>query len=128
MLVCRGSLKSHRGWHTRLHRTYRSARLLPDEGLHGLSPTYRLYQCAEDEWVFLAAVSEKEQQSLATSLDTPEITTELLALNDHTTANALATVFASRTAEEWEATMVPQGIACLRADRCDAATFWLQHP
>ena len=33
---------------------------------YGLSPFYRLYECADGRWLFLAAVSDQERQRLAT--------------------------------------------------------------
>jgi crotonobetainyl-CoA:carnitine CoA-transferase CaiB-like acyl-CoA transferase len=40
-----------------------------DGGQHGLSPWYRLYQCADDRWVFVAAVREGHRHQLGIVLD-----------------------------------------------------------
>merc|ERR1711965_742010 len=40
----------------------KAPRAMPDEGLHGLHPSYRLYPTAEDQWVFLAVPEEKEKK------------------------------------------------------------------
>jgi crotonobetainyl-CoA:carnitine CoA-transferase CaiB-like acyl-CoA transferase len=36
-----------------------------DAGQYGLSPTYRMYRCAGDEWVFVAAVSPEHREALS---------------------------------------------------------------
>ena len=63
----------------------------------GLSPFYRLYQCADDGWVFVAAFSPKEQTSLLamTAVDVPHDATE------EERAALLASAFRTRTSHEW---------------------------
>ena len=39
-----------------------------DGGQYGLGPTYRLYECAEGTWLFLAAVQQAEQARLLAAL------------------------------------------------------------
>jgi crotonobetainyl-CoA:carnitine CoA-transferase CaiB-like acyl-CoA transferase len=39
-----------------------------DEGQHGFSPFYRLYECADQRWLFLAAVRMEQRIALAGSL------------------------------------------------------------
>ena len=101
-------------------------RLPMDSGLHGLSATYRLYPCANDQWVFLAIPEPSEQQAFVDALATLSIDAQLdtIARNDDSTANHLQSVFATRTADFWEAELAPLGIGCVRADRSEAVEFW----
>ena len=46
----------------------KAQRALPDAQLLGLAATYRLYHCADDHWVFLALLSEREKQRFMTAL------------------------------------------------------------
>ena len=39
----------------------KAGRAMPDEKLLGLNATYRLYRCAEEQWVFLALTNSQEQ-------------------------------------------------------------------
>src|SRR5207302_3016505 len=43
-----------------------------DREQYGLSPFYRLYQCADDGWVFLAAVRPEERSRLAAAIGAPQ--------------------------------------------------------
>ncbi len=93
------------------------SRLPVDAGYHGISPTYRLYEAAEG-WVFLAATSDRESEALRSALD----------LSGELTAQALGDVFATKTATEWESVLVPQGVACVRADGVDIDRFIAADP
>ncbi len=95
-------------------------RAMPDELLLGLSPTYRLYRCAEESWIFLALVSDREQARFEaalteTGISPPERTTE-----------ALEALFADRSADDWQALFVPAGVGCVRADGLLPSLFWLE--
>ncbi len=101
-------------------------RAMPDEGLHGLSPTYRLYPCRDDQWIFLAAPDPRDQTRLQARLAEAghEITTALLAANDDDTMQKLADLFAKETADHWEELLAPHGVGCVRADRYSPVEFW----
>ena len=45
------------------------SRLMPDETLLGLGPTYRLYRCADDHWVFLALTRDSERARFVSALE-----------------------------------------------------------
>jgi crotonobetainyl-CoA:carnitine CoA-transferase CaiB-like acyl-CoA transferase len=40
-----------------------------DGGQYGLSPWYRLYQCADERWLFVAAVGDEHRRQLGITLD-----------------------------------------------------------
>jgi crotonobetainyl-CoA:carnitine CoA-transferase CaiB-like acyl-CoA transferase len=63
-----------------------------------MSPYYRLYQCSDEKWIFLAAVSPDEQRRLSTVIGSPPE-----ADKDGTSAVAeyLTSRFASGTAAAW---------------------------
>ncbi len=67
-----------------------------DAGQYGLSPWYRLYRCAADEWIFVAAVTETQRAAFAKVCEEPA------AIGDDDKA---AEVFAARlrggSAGEW---------------------------
>jgi crotonobetainyl-CoA:carnitine CoA-transferase CaiB-like acyl-CoA transferase len=91
-----------------------------DPGLHGLGACYRLYEAADD-WVFLAAVSEREWNALARVVgldDDPRFSTAAArAEHANALADALAAVFATRPAADWERDLCVAGVACVVAER-----------
>ena len=102
------------------------ARPMPDEGLHGLSATYRLYRCSEG-WVFLAATNAAEQQRFAAALAALGIdgpSADQLGGGEDL-AVKLENLFATRSADAWQADLVPYRVPCLRADTLAPAQFWL---
>ena len=99
----------------------------PDRGFHGLTSTYRLYPCAEDSWIFLAAVSEAERHRLVDCLHAESLTDICitdLERDDTETVMKLEGMFKTRSADAWMSLCVPQGIACVRADRSPPSHFW----
>ena len=103
-------------------------RLLPDIELQGLNPGYRLYRCLDDTWVFLALISEEERQRFHDALTAAGADTwspELMTTNSEAAATALETMFLTKPADDWQALLVPAGVACVRADRAVPADFWL---
>jgi crotonobetainyl-CoA:carnitine CoA-transferase CaiB-like acyl-CoA transferase len=105
-------------------------RAMPDEGLHGLHPTYRLYATAEEQWVFLAIPEEKEKRRFVERLAALGIAVDIaiLSKNDETTVGHLSEIFKGKDAEFWEAQLAPEGVGCVRADRCSPVEFWWHDP
>ncbi len=104
-------------------------RALPDTDLLGLHPTYRLYTCADGQWVFFAAPSHRERAAFSETLAAAGIEPPgeaLLTANDEQTAEALAQLFATRDADSWQALLSSAGVACVRADADPPSTFWLE--
>ena len=103
---------------------------MPDEGLHGLHPSYRLYPTAEGQWVFLAIPEEKEKRRFAECLVTLGIDVDLAILNknDETTVGHLSEILNRKSAEFWEDQLAPQGVGCVRADRYNPVEFWWHDP
>ncbi|MDP6377847.1 MAG: CoA transferase [Pseudomonadales bacterium] len=107
----------------------KSPRALPDELLLGLSPTYRLYSCADERWIFLALVTPREQRLFvetlrAADIDAPNV--EVLEVGDDDTAHTLTTLFASKDAAFWQDVLTAVGLGCVRADGPLPSTFWLE--
>jgi crotonobetainyl-CoA:carnitine CoA-transferase CaiB-like acyl-CoA transferase len=92
-----------------------------DSGLLGFSALYRLYQ-ASDDWVFLAAPSAREWGRLIASLpggaalasDARFASVESRAANDSLLSEALAAIFITRMADEWETTLRATDVACVK--------------
>ncbi len=106
-------------------------RPLPDAELHGLAAGYRLYACAEAQWLFLALVTNAERQAFRKALtDAGHVPPSMATLtrNDDTAAAQLSTLLTTRTAEYWQSLLLPAGVAAVRADGTPPATFWLQDP
>ncbi len=106
-------------------------RPLADAAMYGLNALYRLYPCAEDQWVFLAAPTPAEQQRFREALQSAGYeppSAEVLAAADAGTADALMTLFEAATADTWQALLVPAGVACVRADAAQPSEFWLNDP
>jgi crotonobetainyl-CoA:carnitine CoA-transferase CaiB-like acyl-CoA transferase len=72
-----------------------------DGGQFGLGPYYRLYRCADDTWLFVAAISPVEQATLVTTTGAsiPED-----ASNDERAA-VLMSALQTRTADQWFAVL-----------------------
>ena len=105
------------------------SRTMPDELMHGFSALYRLYECLDEQWVFLAIPSKKERTEFITALresgvEPPSV--EILNGNDETATAALAELLAQRTADAWQDMLTARGIACVRADGQIPALFWPQ--
>src|SRR5690606_642535 len=85
-----------------------------DEQLLGLSALYRLYECADGRWIFLAAPQDAEWTALVAVLtehadaaaplaaDERFATADLRREQDAELASELAAIFCSRPAAEWE--------------------------
>jgi crotonobetainyl-CoA:carnitine CoA-transferase CaiB-like acyl-CoA transferase len=68
-----------------------------DAGQYGLSPLYRMYKGSDEDWFFLAAVTEEERRHLAKTIDAsggPD-----LEAND--LVERLEALFATQPAAEW---------------------------
>jgi crotonobetainyl-CoA:carnitine CoA-transferase CaiB-like acyl-CoA transferase len=96
---------------------------LPDEGLHGLGPLYRLYR-AKEGWIFLAAPSQQDFERLCAAPGLRALAGDARFQNpasreDHGGAlsQTLGEAFAAGDADEWEAELTQRGIGCMRADQ-----------
>jgi crotonobetainyl-CoA:carnitine CoA-transferase CaiB-like acyl-CoA transferase len=96
------------------------------DGVHAL---YRLYPTAAG-WVFLAAPSPADWARLRDALgplglasDGRYSTAEGRTEHDADLAAAIAAVLAGRAAAEWEALLVPQGIACVEVSQTTLSDF-----
>lgn len=94
---------------------------MTDPDLHGLNALYRFYQ-AGTGWVFLAAPRQKEWEALVNALERSDLlsdprfaTPEARVENDEALIGELEPVFRQKSAEEWEAALVPLGVACVSA-------------
>ena len=94
-----------------------------DAGVHGLSALYRLYETTEG-WVFLAAPSDREWTRFTGALgetgarlaaDARFVDAAARRSNDAALADALADIFATRGAADWETTMLAADVACVAA-------------
>ncbi|MEM7100275.1 MAG: CoA transferase [Pseudomonadota bacterium] len=90
-------------------------RLLPDKELQGLSTNYSLYPCADDGWIFVAAVTAAETQAL-----------NRLLTEHHT--DSLKSFCATRTQADCLDILGNFRVPCAQADGDLPATFWLEHP
>lgn len=94
------------------------ARPAPDADLLGLAPGYRLYRAASG-WVFLGLGSDAERARFTAAVGRTD-----LAPDD---ADALAALFATRTADEWEAVGVAARVGLVRADAATPGIFFSTH-
>ena len=106
-------------------------RAMADRMMHGLSPCYRLYQTADEQWVFLALISKRERKKfnailLGIGIQVPTI--ELLEENGAALEQALDIMFKQKDADSWENILAPKGIGCVRADRTTPSDYWLHDP
>jgi crotonobetainyl-CoA:carnitine CoA-transferase CaiB-like acyl-CoA transferase len=123
-----------------------------DAKVFGFGPLYRLYPAASGTWVFLAAAAAGEWDSLTRALaayvdlasEGRFATEEDRSKNGALLSSALGAVFATKTAEEWEALLLPGDVACVVAEagpsevcimegdqalaRLEGQTVELEHP
>jgi crotonobetainyl-CoA:carnitine CoA-transferase CaiB-like acyl-CoA transferase len=104
-------------------------RAMPDELMHGLAATYRLYPAANEQWVFLALTNERERQRFRDVLQASNIeapSEAILAAGGDSASAALTELFATREANQWEDMLASAGVGCVRADACRPSEFWLE--
>ena len=114
-------------------------RALPDAELQGLAATYRLYQCEDDHWVFLALTNARERNrflgALASAAASGDIVQSPQGLDETTLASnsdslitRLGSLFTSKPAHYWETLFIEHQVACLQADATLPQDYWLSHP
>jgi crotonobetainyl-CoA:carnitine CoA-transferase CaiB-like acyl-CoA transferase len=106
----------------------KAARPMPDEELHGLSASYRLYPCAKGQWIFLAIVTPRERQCFRDALQGAGIvppSEALLRAGDDALAQSLQEMFVSHDADYWASLLSDAGVGCVRADGPAPCEFWL---
>jgi crotonobetainyl-CoA:carnitine CoA-transferase CaiB-like acyl-CoA transferase len=91
-------------------------------GLHGTSPLRRLYETKEG-WILLVADTDAQWSALLEATERPDLGQDprfkdAAARDQHRgpLIEALKEVFAEETADEWEQSLIPAGIGCVRAD------------
>jgi crotonobetainyl-CoA:carnitine CoA-transferase CaiB-like acyl-CoA transferase/cytochrome P450 len=96
--------------------------LVPDKGQHGLHALYRLYPCSTG-WLFLGAVQEKEWEALTAAVGHPEWTHEerysshaSRLQHEDALVDSLSEVFSSRSAAEWQDSLLAHGVPAVQAD------------
>lgn len=77
-----------------------------DGDQYGLSPYYRLYQCSDEAWLFLGAVSDHERERLMAVIDG----LEAVSGNPEQVAELLAAQFRRRPTAEWFAQLDSAGV------------------
>lgn len=104
-----------------------------DAELHGVSALYRLYPTAEG-WIFFAALSDAEWLRFCRTAAPDLVEDQRFESrrrreeNDAALIEALADVFKSRAAAEWEALLTPQRVGCVAADAAHAGEFFAHDP
>lgn len=91
-----------------------AARPAPDVDLFGLGARDRLYRCSAG-WVALTITTDVEWERFCAITG--------WAGDD----SALSSLFATRTATEWEAMLAAAGVACVRADEFNPGQFAAHH-
>jgi crotonobetainyl-CoA:carnitine CoA-transferase CaiB-like acyl-CoA transferase len=106
-----------------------------DGELYGLNALHRLYEARGVTWLFLAAASDPEWRALCRGLgrdalasDPRFASSDARRANDAALIEELAAVFASDTADAWEARLIPAGVGCVRADKEGVGSFFLNDP
>ena len=109
-------------------------RTLPDAEMNGLHALYRLYRCKE-AWVFLACPQEQEWRAFARAagldglLKDPRFATKESRLqNDPALSKALEGEFQRRSAEEWQALLLPADVACVEVYEGENGKFMISAP
>ena len=105
-----------------------------DPDMNGLSALYRLYP-AKSGWVFVAATSQREWESLAQAIGGAELvgdarfaTDEARGANDGELSAAVGGLLEARDAQDWEDLLAPQGIAIVKAFEGPHSAFTIGDP
>ncbi|HSS11702.1 MAG TPA: CoA transferase [Acidimicrobiales bacterium] len=108
--------------------------LRPDPESYGLGAVYRLYRAADD-WVFLAAPTEREWADLVKALGAPQLAADerfgTLAdrqANDDALAKALGQIISTRAAAELETALTAVGVGCVVAYEGGSSAFTSTDP
>jgi crotonobetainyl-CoA:carnitine CoA-transferase CaiB-like acyl-CoA transferase len=102
----------------------------PDADLRGLGALYRIYD-AREGYVFLAAPSDAEWTALAAALapygdlagNPWFVSAAARRARTSELIEALAGIFATKSAVEWEAALLPQGIGCVAVTQSSIETM-----
>ncbi len=111
------------------------ARPTLDANLMGTGPLRRLYETA-DGWVLLSAESDAQFAAFcavagrgALGSDARFATSAARSQHADALAAELVTLFATKAADAWEASMAAAGVGCVRADADrNSGQFWLRDP
>lgn len=109
----------------------KAPRALPDAHLYGLSATYRLYPCADGQWLFLALCTSGQRRRFMDVLEAAGVSApafEVLDADGAAAAEALSVLFSKRDADQWQSLLAGAGVGCVRADRFMPSEFWLEDP
>ena len=98
-----------------------------DGELYGTAPWYRLYE-AKEGWVFLAAESPAEWAAFCTEAAPHLAEARTGTVDEAALTAALAAVFQTAAAKEWEARLTPQGVGCVQADARGSGPFFAHDP
>lgn len=102
----------------------------PDEDNYGLNALYRVYEAADGGWIFLAATTEREWVDLVKALGAGELasderfaTADARDAHDADLVAELAPRVATRTADEWEASLNAAGVGCAAVCMTSTSAF-----
>jgi crotonobetainyl-CoA:carnitine CoA-transferase CaiB-like acyl-CoA transferase len=91
-----------------------------DAGQYGLSPYYRIYHCAGDTWLCVAALAPAHRIALITTLGQADVTTDAVDLKP----DSLEHAFSSRSASVWFADLDDAGVPVEVVDETFARTVF----
>jgi crotonobetainyl-CoA:carnitine CoA-transferase CaiB-like acyl-CoA transferase len=102
----------------------------PDKAQLGLEATYRLYECADETWVFLAAMWDDEFAAFCAATGLDELVSDPRYsnaaeryANRAELGHAIEPVFLAKAADDWERLLAAADVACVRADACGHKRF-----
>jgi crotonobetainyl-CoA:carnitine CoA-transferase CaiB-like acyl-CoA transferase len=91
---------------------------------YGLSPYYRLYECGDGGWVFLAAVSDQERERLAAVMGEDGSGVRDGQADNDTVAKLLEARFLDRNAAHWFAELDKAGVPVEVVDEAFCRTIF----
>lgn len=109
-------------------------RQVPDKDQLGLEATYRLYETGRG-WIFLSARFDAEFERFARAIEREDLLRDVRyatwasrKANAHVLGIELGMLFRTRSADDWERLLVPQGVDVVRADHASHVRYLHSDP
>ncbi len=106
----------------------KQSRAMPDADMYGLSPIYRLYPCAQQQWIFLGLNTDREIEQFCNALkaaNLPAPDPNQMRTGEESLIKTLTSLFSRKNAGQWQSLLGHLG--CVQADGLAPNRFWIEN-